>query len=69
MDAWTVRRSPRKLHSWWKTKKEEPDKIRSYPSGQGKIVKKKEMTHIKGKKEERERGHKIQREKYIEWEL
>jgi len=28
-------------------------------------VKKKEMTHIKGKKEERERGHKIQRVRIV----
>ena len=70
MDAWTVRKSLRKLHSWWKTNKEEPDKIESYQGGQRQNMKKKEITHIKMKKEERRKRkgtHKIQREKHIEW--
>ena len=70
MNVETVRRSPRKFGSRWKTKKEDPNKIRNHPGGQRQHVKKKEMTHIKGKKEEREGTHKkLQREKYIEWEL
>ena len=69
MDTWTVRRSPRKLNSWWKTKKEEPNKIRSYLGGQGQNVKKDEITHIKRKKEEREMGHTKYKKRNTEWEL
>ena len=67
MNAETVRRSPKKFRSRCKTKKEDPDKIRNHPGGQRENVNKKEMTHTKGKKEEREGTHKkLQREKYIE---
>ena len=59
VDALIVRRNPRRLRAWWKTKKEEPDKTRSYPSKQGQNTKKKEMTHIKEKKEEREERRRI----------
>ena len=63
MDTWTVRRSPRKLNSWWKTKKEEPNKIKSYLGRQGQNVKKDEITQ---KEERRKRNgtHKIQKEKH-----
>lgn len=46
-----MRRSPRKLRSRRKTKKEDPDKIRNYPGVQRQNVKEKEKTHIKEKKE------------------
>ena len=59
MDAWTVRRNSKRLSSWWITKKEKPDKAKSYLDGQGQSTKKKEMTHIKEKKEEREEQHRI----------
>lgn len=69
MDAWTVRRNSRRLHSWWITKKGEPNKTRSYLGGQGKNTKKKEMAHINEKKEEREEQYRIYiKERYREYE-
>lgn len=59
MDALTVKRNPSRLCTWCKTKKEEPDKIRNYPSEQGQNTNKKEMTHIKEKKDEREKQCRI----------
>ena len=74
MDAWTIRRNPRRLRSWWITKKGELNKTRSYPGGKGLNTKKKEMTHTKEKKEEREEQYRIyKKERYWEhecyWEL
>ena len=54
MNAWIVRRSPRKLCSWWKTKKEEPNKTRSYPGGQWQKRKKEGDDSYKGR--ERRKG-------------
>ena len=59
VDVWTVRRNPKRLRSWWITKKGEPNKTKSYLGGQRQNTKKKEMAHIKEKKEQREEQYRI----------
>ena len=54
MEAWTIRKSPRKLRSWWKTKKEEFDKTKSYLDKWGQNIKKEGDNSYKGRERKNE---------------